>query len=266
MKTARLLVLGVALAAGLGAAFIVGGSKPTQLVKEIVPTPVVSTDDVLVAARELPYGTVLQDNDLQWQSWPKDSIPPSFVRKSAMPNAVSELRGTITRTLFATTEPLQQDRLVRANGSGFMSALLSTGNRALAIPIDGNGGTTAGNFILPNDRVDVIQTHRDEQAIREGAGDSLISETIARNIRVLAIGQNIQEKNNERVIGGTTATLEVTPRQAEILALAQRTAGSTLSLALRSMADSKAAEEEATARAAEMTIVRNGVAMQARSH
>jgi pilus assembly protein CpaB len=266
MKTARLLVLGVALAAGLGAAYMVGTSPAPEPVKDIVRAPVIQTDDVLVAAKDLPFGTVVQAEDLQWQSWPKDNIPPSFVRKSTAPNATNEFKGAITRSQFAAGEPLQQDRLVKANGSGFMSAMLSSGTRALAIPIDGNGVTTAGNFILPNDRVDVIQTYRDEQAIREGIGDTLISETIARNIRVLAIGQNIQEKNAERVVGGTTATLEVTPRQAEILALAQRTAGSTLSLALRSMADSKAVEESPLGRSAEMIIIRNGVAVQARSH
>jgi pilus assembly protein CpaB len=266
MKTARLLVLGVALAAGLGAALMVSGGKQPEPVREIVQAPVLQTDDVVVAAKELSFGSVLQDGDLQWQSWPKDHIPLGFIRKSTMPNALTEMRGVIARSPFTVGEPLQQERLVKPGTSGFMSAMLSQGNRALAIPIEPNGNLTAGGFILPNDRVDVIRTYRDEEAARAGAGDVFVSETIARNVRVLAIGQNVQERNNEKVVVGANATLELTPRQAEILALAQRVAGSTLSLALRSMADSKAVEDAPAARQSEMTIVRNGVAVQARSH
>ena len=266
MKTARLLVLGVALAAGLGAAMMVSNSKPPEQVRQVVAAPAVQMDDVLVAAKELSFGSILQDGDLKWQSWPKDNIPPLLVRKSAIPNALAEYRGAITRGSFAVGEPLQQERLVKAGSTGFMSAMLTSGYRALAIPIEPNGNLSAGGFILPNDRVDVIRTYRDEEAVREGAGDVFTSETIARNVRVLAIGQNVQERNNEKVVAGANATLELTPRQAEAIALAQRVAGSTLSLALRSIADSKVADRDPTARPTELTIIRNGVATQARPH
>ena len=266
MKTARLLVLGVALAAGLGAAMMVSSPKPPEPVREVVRAPVAETDEVLVAAHDLGFGTILQDADLRWQGWPKETIPPNFIRKSTVPDAIVQMRGAIARSPFAPGEPLQQERLVKAGTAGFMSAMLTSGNRALAIPIEPNGNLSAGGFILPNDRVDVIRTYRNEEAAREGAGDVFVSETIARNVRVLAIGQNVQERNNEKVVVGANATLELTPRQAEILALAQRVAGSTLSLALRSMADSKAVEDAPAARQSEMTIVRNGVAVQARSH
>jgi pilus assembly protein CpaB len=265
MKTARLLVLGVALAAGLGAAMMVSGRQP-EPVKESVQAPVMPTDEVLVASKELGLGSIVQDGDLQWQNWPKANIPPNFIRKSGMPNAMVEMRGAIVRSSVTAGEPLQQNRLVKPGASGFMSAMLTTGNRALAIPIEPNGNLSAGGFILPNDRVDVIRTYRDEDAARAGAGDVFVSETIASNVRVLAIGQNIQERNNEKVVVGANATLELTPRQAEVIALAQRVAGSTLSLALRAISDNKEADVAPAGRQAEMTIIRNGVAAQARSH
>ncbi len=266
MKTARLLVLGVALAAGLGAALLVSNSKPPEPVKEVVQAPVIQMDDVLIAGKELGFGSVLQDDDLHWQSWPKDNIPQNFVRKSTAPNAIAELKGAITRSTFSPGEPIQQDRLVKAGTTGFMSAMLAPGERALAIPIEPNGTLTAGGFILPNDRVDIIRTYRDDAAARDGVGDVFLSETIAHNVRVLAIGQNIQERNNEKVVVGANATLELTPQQAEVVALAQRVAGSTLSLALRGLADKQIVDDAPSKRRADMTIIRNGIATQARSH
>jgi pilus assembly protein CpaB len=266
MKTARLLVLGVALAAGLGAAMLVSTSKPPEVVKEIARAPVIQLDDVLTAGTELSFGSVLQDDDLRWQSWPVENIPVNFVRKSKSPNAVADLKGAITRSTLSLGEPILQDRLVKPGTTGFMSAMLEPGQRALAIPIEPNGALTAGGFILPNDHVDVIRTYRDEAAARDGVGDSFLSETIAHNVRVLAIGQNIQERNNEKVVVGANATLELSPQQAEMIALAQRIAGSTLSLSLRGISDKKAAEETAVRRPPDMTIIRNGIATQARSH
>lgn len=266
MKTARLLVLGVALAAGLGAAMIVGSSKPPEPVKEIVRAPVVQTDDVLTSGKELTFGSVIQDDDLRWQTWPKDNIPPNFIKRSMAPNAVAEFRGAITRSAFSAGEPIQQERLVKPGTTGFMSAMLSPGNRALAISIEPNGTLSAGGFILPNDHVDVIRTYKDESAARDGVGDSYLSETIAYNVRVLAVGQNIQERNNEKVVVGANATLELTPQQAETIALAQRVTGSTLSLALRGLSDQKAVDQTPNRRPMDMVIIRNGIATQARSH
>ena len=97
-----------------------------------------------------------------------------------------------------------------------MSALLPSGSRAIAITIDNRGANTAGGFILPNDRVDVIRTFRDEAASKVQGTDVIVSETLLRNVRVLAIGQNIQERNGEKVVVGETATLELDPRQVEI--------------------------------------------------
>ena len=139
-----------------------------------------------------------------------------------------------------------------------MAAVLPSGKRAVAIDLADQGKTAAGGFILPNDRVDVIRTfHPDEAPM------SFASETILTNIRVLAIGQIVQEKSSDRTVIGGTATLEMTAEQAEKVILAQRTGQLTLSL--RSMSD-VASDDAVKPQAAPvtMTIIRSGNASQSR--
>jgi pilus assembly protein CpaB len=122
---------------------------------------------------------------------------------------------------------------VNAKGAGFMAAILPSGMRAVSTQISPETG--AGGFILPNDRVDVIVTRRDPD--KTGGGNDQTSETVLTNIRVLAIDQNIEEKGGQKVVVGKTATLELTPGQAETLTLAQHLG--SLSLALRSITDAQ---------------------------
>jgi pilus assembly protein CpaB len=257
MKAARLAVLGVALAAGIGAAIIATSSKPPEVVVTQAPPP--PTDKVLVAAKELNFGDVIDEAGMRWEDWPKDNIPEGFIRQSASPGGINELKDAIVRANFAAGEPLRRERLVK--GSGFLATVLAPGKRAVAINIDTQGSSTAGGFILPpNDRVDVIHIFRDEEAARKGNGNSFVSRTILTDIRVLAIGQNVQEKNGERVITGANATLELTPSQAETIVAAQRTG--QLSLTLRGMTDVKASGEQYPNGSHELVVVRNGVVMQ----
>jgi pilus assembly protein CpaB len=158
-------------------------------------------------------------------------------------------------------EPIRREKLIRADGGGFMSAILPSGMRAVAITIDTRGATSAGGFILPNDRVDVIRTYRDDDASRSGGGDTQVSETLLNNIRVLAIGQTVQERNGEKVVTGETATLELTPAQAELVTLAQKVG--QLSLALRSLVDANQPEAAIRREETGLTVVRYGVAKQA---
>jgi len=256
---ARLAVLGIALAAGIGAAFLASRSNPSQ----IAPLPP-STDGVLVAAKELSFGAAVVAGDMRWEDWPMDHIPEGLVRKSASPGGVEDLQGSIVRSNFAEGEPLRRDRLVKGPRSGYLAAVLSKGNRAVAINIDAQGSSTAGGFILPNDRVDVIRIFHDEDAGRKGVANSYVSHTILTNVRVLAIGQNFQEKNGERVVTGANATLELTPDQAETVILEQRVG--QLSLVLRGMTDANAAGEEHQNYSNGLMVVRNGVALRDRTH
>jgi pilus assembly protein CpaB len=266
MKIARLAMLGVALAAGGAAAFLVGGKAPPAPVMETAKAPPpVETDEILVTTKELMFGSLITEQDIVWQSWPKNNVPGGLIRKSDTPNALEDVKGSVVRGNFVQGEPLRKDRLVKGPNSGFMSAILPSGSRAVAINIDSQGATSAGGFILPNDRVDIVRTFRDEEASKSGSGDAFLTQTILSNVRVLAIGQNVQEKNGERVVVGSNATLELDPRQSEVVILAQRTG--QLSLTLRSMLDSNAAAqaplpEQKTDKG--ITIVRSGVPTQSR--
>jgi pilus assembly protein CpaB len=171
---------------------------------------------------------------------------------------MEELTGAIVRSPFLPGEPIRRERLIKAD-SGFMSAILPSGMRALAIAIDNRGTTNAGGFILPNDRVDLIQT---SQVSRDGAAAITKSEIILTNVRILAIGQNVQERNGEKVVTGETATLELTPAQAEQVVLAQKVG--QLSLALRSLADvNETGTPKREERNTTLQIIRFGVQQQA---
>jgi pilus assembly protein CpaB len=192
---------------------------------------------VLVAGAALKVGSTVHATDLRWQLWPLDGIDGSMVSRSATPEAIKDFENSLLRTSVAAGEPMRLDRVIRNPAGGVMAAMLMPGYRALAINIDNRGASSAGGFILPNDKVDVIRVTRDEMATRSQGGEVMLSETILRNVRVLAIGRNIQDPNGEKVSVGDTATLELTPRQVETVFLAQRTG--QLTLALRSLQDTE---------------------------
>ena len=226
MKPARIIVLVIALVAGGIAAMLAGGGqKPPEPVK----VAQVEMADVLVAKADIAVGHSITPAELKWQPWPVTALAPTFVRKSTTPDAVKQLTGSIVRYAFVAGEPINESKVIKADGSGFMAALLPSGKRAISTEISAETG--AGGFILPNDRVDVILTRRE----KDERGDHFVSETILRNIRVLAIDQTIGEKNGQKVVVGKTATLELTPGQTETLALSRQQG--TMSLALRSLAD-----------------------------
>lgn len=257
MKPARLIVLGIAAAAaGTAAIIMMRSGSPAPVVVET--TAPVSTVDVLVAAADLPVGKVMRADDVRWQSWPSGYTPTGSLTRANTPGAVEDVSGSIVRQGMFAGEPLRREKIVKTDGTGVMSAILPSGMRATAISIDTRGATSAGGFILPNDHVDILRTYRDEEASKAGGGDVQVSEAILKNIRVLAIGQNVQERNGEKVVTGETATLEVTAMQAETLALAQRTG--QLSLILRSLVDNKQPDKTTDERPdAGLTIVRYGV-------
>lgn len=257
MKAARVVVLTVAIAAGGVAALLAGRSeKPTETQPE---TAKVETVDVLVAKADLPMGQVVSPGDLQWQVWPSSASTGNFIRKNNRPQAIEDLAGQIVRVPFVTGEPIREAKLVNAKGSGFMAAILPSGMRAVSTQISPETG--AGGFILPNDHVDVILTRRDKDADKTGGGESRTSETVLTNIRVLAIDQNVEEKNGQKVVVGKTATLELTPSQAETLVLSQQIGA--LSLALRSITDAAGkdapAEDENSSKRNAVNVIRFGV-------
>jgi pilus assembly protein CpaB len=258
MKTARILVLVVAVGAGGLAAFL---ASRTEKAAPVAAPVAVDSVDVLVAAGDIGIGQAMGSADVKWQAWPASAANSSFIRRNDKPDAVNELTGSIVRTPFVAGEPIREAKLIKSNGSGFMAAILPAGMRAISTEISAETG--AGGFILPNDRVDVILSRRDKEAEKAAGVDVLTSEIILPNVRVLAIDQTVQEKDGQRVVVGKTATLELSPRQSETLALSRQLG--TLTLALRSIADANAPTAEAptegrtAGRRGSITMVRFGV-------
>ncbi len=238
MNTARVVVLVLAVGAGGVAAYLASGTD-----KKPEPPPVaaqIETVDVLVAKSDLPLGQSITADDMQWQTWPASTVSPAFIQRKTNPNAIADFTGSIVRSTFFAGEPIREAKLVKANGSGFMAAILPSGMRAVSTEVSPETG--AGGFILPNDRVDVLLTTRDRNNANKSGGDSVNTEIVLSNVRVLAIDQTIEEKNGQKVVVGKTATLELKPEQTETLARARQSG--TLSLALRSIADANAPQQQ----------------------
>ena len=240
MKAARIVVLGIAVAAGGLAAILAGSYQSAPPPPPPAPAPKIATADILVAKKDIGMGVALSDQDIEWQTWPEASAQnPAFIRKSEKPDAVHQLAGAIVRVPMAEGEPVRENKLIRGKGSGYMAAILPSGMRAYSTEISAETG--AGGFILPNDRVDVILSGRDREAEKATGIETHVSATILTDVRVLAIDQLVQEKDGQRVVVGKTATLELTQRQAEALAVARQTG--VLSLTLRSIVDANAPKQ-----------------------
>jgi pilus assembly protein CpaB len=243
MAASRLIILGVAVAAAGGAGYVaknmMAAPPPEVIVEQGPQAPAIDLTEVLVLAGDVPMGAAVGDQ-LEWQSWPSDGVNENFITRQGDPEALEKYTASVARVAMFAGEPLRKSKLI-GEGQSFMSSILPTGYRAVATQIAAD--TSAGGFILPNDYVDVIMTRRSDTATATGG---FVTETILKNIRVLAIDQAIQEdEEGRRVKVGSTATLELTPQQAEIITVAQQMA-ERLTLALRSLVDTR---EKATGEA-----------------
>ena len=233
MAPSRVIILGVAVATAVGAGYVakqMATPPPPEIIVDDAPRePAIRLAEVLALDGDVAMGAPVGDR-LEWQSWPSDGVTEAFITRDREPNALEELKGAIARVPMYAGEPLRRSKLI-GEGQSFMSSILPSGKRAVATQIAAD--TSAGGFILPNDFVDVIMTRRNGSA----GGEGYITETILKNIRVLAIDQAIQEdEEGRRVRVGDTATLELTPQQAEIITVAQQMAD-RLTLALRAVVD-----------------------------
>ncbi|UVK38953.1 Flp pilus assembly protein CpaB [Mesorhizobium sp. AR10] len=235
MPASRLIILSVAVAAAGGAGYVAKNmvaAPPPQVVTNAPQAPAIALQDVLVLSGDVAMGSPLENN-ISWESWPADGVNANFITRAAEPEALDKLKGSVARMAMYTGEPLRRSKLI-GEGQSFMSSMLPTGMRAVATAISAD--TSAGGFILPNDFVDVIMTRRSDTG---SGGSGFTTETILKNIRVLAIDQTIQEdEEGKKTRVGQTATLELTPQQAEIITVAQQMAD-RLTLALRSIKDNQ---------------------------
>jgi len=232
MKLFRVLVLVIAIVAGGIAAYLALNlgprGEPAPTVVELAPQ--IQSQDVLVAASDIGQGAKLTPENIRWQRWPDEAMNGNYIQKQTRPDAIEQLQNSIVRSQFVAGEPIREVKLARPD-SGFMSAILPPGKRAIAVRISANN--TAGGFILPGDRVDVIETLA-QQASADAPAQN-VSRTILTNVKVLAIDQVVDDKQGEPNVVGKTATLELDPPQVELITAAE--ASGTLSLALRSIAD-----------------------------
>lgn len=214
------------------------------------------TVDVLVATADLQVGSKLNTGSLSWQAWPKEFAPANGILRPETPDAQDSLgNGTMmVRSAILAGEPVSMRKLVTGQ-SGFVSAMLQDGMRAYAIRIDQAGGMSAGGFILPDDRVDVVHT---TSSTGSQSSAKVRSSIILENIRVLAVGSSLSDEAAEKPrVVGETATLEVSPEQALVLAEAAKTGD--LSLVLRGVTDDRAVSASAMDRErVEIEVIRAG--------
>ncbi len=231
---ALVIAIGTALAAR---SMFAGAAAPQA---EAAP-PVPQGPRVLVAQRGLPAGTIITADALAFQTWPEDLVQDAYFLDGEAD--VSKLLGTVVRLPITAGEPVTQGSLVKPGDSGFLAAALGPGMRAVTVPVSAQTGVAG--FVFPGDRIDLVLT----QTVKGDEGESLkASETILRNLRVLATDQSTTQEivDGQTVVRAfRTVTIEVTPKIAEKVAVAQ-TIG-TLSLSLRSIADNQSELERAVA-------------------
>src|SRR5438270_7789993 len=199
---------------------------------------------VLVAKKALPVGTIVDADSFTFQPWPKELIQSAYYLEGQPDGDPKKLLGTVVRYQITAGQPVTRGALVGPQDRGFLAAALGPGMRAITVPV--NVSSSVAGFVFPGDHVDLVLT---QQVQGGGDGPALkVSETIIRNLRVLATDQRLSEKDDDgktQVKTFSNVTLEVTPRIAEKVAVAQSLG--SLSLSLRSIADNSAELERAVA-------------------
>jgi len=192
---------------------------------------------VLVAAKDLPAGTLLHAEDVHWQSWPDEALNDAYLRKDR--DDLDSISGAVVRLHIAKGEPLTAGRVIKLGERGFLAAVLAPGMRATSLML--TPMSDVGGLILPGDRVDLILSHqiKDDRAPNEPARQ--VSETVLTDLRVVAIDQTVNDQE-KKPISGKTATFEVTSKQAEIIEVAKMLGN--LSLVLRSAGNDRAGQPD----------------------
>lgn len=256
MNPRNIAVLVVAVILAGGAAFMVRSylhDTRTEIVNETrkeiqTAPPQIPTEKVLVAKTDMVVGTFVKADDLHWQTWPTESIAPNYVvqntnfadaGKGEKKLTIEDFKGAVVRLPITAGQPMTPGLVARAGEQGFLAAVLRPGMRAISVPVNSTSGISG--FMLPGDRVDMIWNVKSK--VDYGGGFTGFTQTIMKDIRVIAIDQRTQANN---ATPAKTATLEVTPKQAEAINLAQSLG--RIDFTLRSVApeedDKKDADDE----------------------
>ncbi len=242
-KRKLMLLMGalvVAIGTALAAKNLFSGAAAPQVQAVAAPAP--QGPKVLVAQRSLPVGTIITADSLAFQPWPKEMVQDAYFLEGEAD--MGKMLGTVVRLPIPAGQPLAQGALVSPGDRGFLAAALGPGMRAVTITVSKKTGVAG--FVFPGDRVDVMLTQN--VAGKSGPGIKVV-ETFIRNLRVLATDSSAETETAENgkivVKNFSTVTLEVTPRIAEKIAVADMIG--TLNLSLRSIADNQADLEKAIA-------------------
>lgn len=186
---------------------------------------------ILVAATNLPTGRILQEGDLAWQKWPDVALPEPYIRR-VTGQEIQDMMGSVVRSGIHMAEPVTALAVVKSGDRGFLAAVLQPGMRAVSIRI--GAATGVSGFVFPGDRVDLLLTH----SIQGKSRTNHATETVLTNVRVIGVDQRADDQKKAPASVAKTVTLEVTPAQAEKVALAGEVG--ELALSLRSLADTDA--------------------------
>ncbi|WP_374471223.1 Flp pilus assembly protein CpaB [Phenylobacterium sp.] len=235
LRLRRWLVLGLALAISALSIVLAQAWLQNQLgqARATGPAPAAPARQVLVAREPLAAGALLKPEDLRWQAWPANMPADGYL--TAADGALDSYAGAVVRSDLNAGEPLTPARLARPGDRGFLAAVLEPGRRAITINVSASTGMAG--FVFPGDRVDLILSRN---IAGPGEPPRFVSETVLGDVRVVGMDQRTANPKAE-VVAPQTATLEVTPRQAEVVALAGELG--RLSLALRSLGKADGAPE-----------------------
>jgi len=236
MSPIRIIILLLALAAAGGAAFLVMQLSQPQVVTETVlqeklqiEEREVSEVQVLTVLRDFAIGETIKAEHLEWAPWPEANLVEGYYVQTAVPDSIETLTGAVVKAALYKGEPLLPQKVVIRGDQGLLASMMDPEMRAVSVEISAE--SASGGFIMPNDRVDLIFTYDQVQDDTRGIQARTVATTIVKNVRVLAIDQNFATNaEGETARLGSTATLEVSPQEAELLALSLRRGEVSLSL------------------------------------
>lgn len=241
MPMRKLILVALALITGAGTLYMARSlmTPPEPVVIQAEAPAPKPERFVLAARRDLPAGTLIRDNHLEWLAWPETEgeLARYIVRQD---QTIEDFLGAVVRRGIGAGEPVTEDRLVKPGEQGFLAAVLDPERRAVSVSI--NPITGVAGFIFPGDRVDLILTHSLPDDSATSIGDRRVSETVLTDLRVLAVDQVTNDQQATPRVG-EIVTLEVMPKQAELVILMSQMG--QLSLSLRSLVRQEQEEEEA---------------------
>jgi pilus assembly protein CpaB len=206
--------------------------KTAGIEAEALAKPAAAQKSVLVARGAIARGQILKAQDFSWQIWPEGGIDRAYIQFGT--RTPESLAGWVARDPFGPGEPITEAKIVAPGSRGFLAAVLGPGMRAVSVPVTATSGISG--FVFPGDQVDILITHPLPAANgSSGEIEHKASETVLHDVRVIGVDQKLDSKGGEALVAHT-ATLEVTPKQSEIIAVASEMG--KLSLSLRSLVPS----------------------------